>query len=590
MALLRRYGTYLALSVAFVYFLYQLSFPYEPGQGPPSEGAVKQPYRDHRSYEWAKIPMHHPIREMLPLPTAAPKALPRIQHQFTKEPATSRQIRESRQAEVKKQFMKCWNNYRSRAWMHDEMTPIAGGFTDDFGGWAATLVDSLDTLWIMDEREQFISAIKDVEAIDFGYTNMEKINMFETNIRHLGGLLSAWELSREDRILDKAKEVGEMLYRAFDTRNNMPLTRWDFHKAGQGEEQDAEENVLIAELGSFTMEFVRLSQATGDPKWFDAATRVVKVLEKDQMRTKLPGMWPIVVNPRGTDLTQDTGFSLGSMADSAYEYLVKTYALLGGVDDTYKNMYERAMDTAIKYTLYRPMVPGDPDMLGTGFVRSEEGKAYLNPEFQHLSCYAGGMFALGGKLFEKSDQVSIGRKLTDTCVWAYKASPAGIMPETSHLYKCENMTDCTWNEQVWKDDVASRANLNMDKDTTQNIAGLRLPPGFTAIGDRRYVLRPEAIESVFIMYRLTGEQSWQAAGWDMWTAIMKATDTSLGNSALQDVSTETPPRADSMESFWMAETLKYFYLLFSDPDTVSLDDFVFNTEAHPFRIPKADGQ
>jgi len=40
-----------------------------------------------------------------------------------------------------------------------------------------------------------------------------------------------------------------------------------------------------------------------------------------------------------------------------------------------------------------------------------------------------------------------------------------------------------------------------------------------------------------------------------------------------------------MESFWMAETLKYFYLIFSEPELVSLDDFVFNTEAHPLRTP-----
>ncbi|KAJ4291142.1 hypothetical protein N0V90_010340 [Kalmusia sp. IMI 367209] len=586
MALLRRYGIYTFLAAAFLWFLYQLSFPYEPGQGPPSQNADRPQQKNHNSYNWAKIPMNYPVQDMTPLPGGEAHSLPRIQHEFGDEPTTSRQIRESRQSEVKKQFLKCWKNYRSKAWMHDELTPIAGGYTDDFGGWAATLVDSLDTLWIMGARDEFISAIKDVENIDFGYTTVDRVNMFETNIRHLGGLLSAFELSREDRILNKATEVGEMLYHAFDTPNHMPLTRWDFHKAGQEEEQEAEENVLIAELGSFTMEFTRLSQATGDPKWYDAANRVIKLLQQQQMKTRLPGMWPIVVNPRRLDLTQDTGFSLGSMADSTYEYLPKMFALLGGVDGTYKDMYEKAMDAAIKYSIYRPMVPGDPDMLGTGFVRSEEGKAYLNPEFQHLSCYAGGMFALGGKLFEKSEHVSIGRKLTDTCVWAYKSSPAGIMPEVSHLYKCENMTECKWDENKWKEEVASRADLGNEKDPTQNIANLRLPKGFTAIGDRRYVLRPEAIESVFIMYRLTGEQGWQAAAWDMWTAIMKATDTDIGNSALQDVSAESPPRADSMESFWMAETLKYFYLIFSTPDTISLDDYVFNTEAHPFRIPK----
>jgi mannosyl-oligosaccharide alpha-1,2-mannosidase len=74
-----------------------------------------------------------------------------------------------------------------------------------------------------------------------------------------------------------------------------------------------------------------------------------------------------------------------------------------------------------------------------------------------------------------------------------------------------------------------------------------LPAGFTAIDDRRYILRPEAIESVFVMYRTTGEQSWQAAAWDMWTAIQRSTDTDIGNSALVDVSAETPPREDSME-------------------------------------------
>lgn len=257
--------------------------------------------------------MNYPVKDMTPMPTDAPRPLPRIQHDFKDEPATSKQIRESRRSEVKKQFLKCWKSYRAKAWMHDELTPIAGGYADDFGGWAATLIESLDTLWIIGARDEFISAIKDVEALNFGYTSMEKVNMFDTNIRHLGGLLSAYELSREDRILNKARELGEMLYHAFDTPNNMPLTRWGFHKAGKGEKQEAEENVLIAELGSFTMEFTRLSQATGDPKWFDAANRVVKLLEKDQMKTRLPGMWPIVVNPKKQDLTQDTGFSLGSM-------------------------------------------------------------------------------------------------------------------------------------------------------------------------------------------------------------------------------------------------------------------------------------
>lgn len=571
MALIKRYGFNVAFIACFLYILWSSSTPYvlspeEKAQHaqeeqdaqeapPPPPGEPQQPERPQPAQQpelppplnWAFIPMKYPIEAIKELPNAEPKPLPRIQHAFQAEDNAAKNIRESRQEEVKKQFLKCWRNYRMMAWGHDELLPISGGVVDPFGGWAATLIDSLDTLWIMGFQEEFYSAIGDVEQINFGYSTLERINMFETNIRHLGGLLAAYELSGEKRLLVKAVEVGEMLLHGFDTPSHMPISRWDFHNAGAGEKQAADERILLAEIGSFTMEFIRLSQNTGDSRWYDAATRVTELLDRQQMNTHLPGMWPIVVNARKPDLTEDTGFTLSSMADSTYEYLPKTYALMGGLEPVYKKMYEKAMETAIKHTLYRPMTPDNSDLLGTGFVRSENGKATLTPELQHLSCYAGGMLALGGKLFGHNDHVTIGRKLTNTCVWAYKASPAGIMPEVSHMYKCPNATECKWDQTVWEAEVKSRAELGNEKDPLQNIANLRLPKGFTAIDDRRYILRPEAIESVFLMYRITGEQSWQAAAWDMWTAIQSATDTEIGNSALSDVSAESPPRVDSME-------------------------------------------
>jgi mannosyl-oligosaccharide alpha-1,2-mannosidase len=121
------------------------------------------------------------------------------------------------------------------------------------------------------------------------------------------------------------------------------------------------------------------------------------------------------------------------------------------------------------------------------------------------------------------------------------------MPEVSHLLKCENTTDCHWDERAWHHAVADKTDEGTEKDPLRNIANLRLPSGFTAVDDRRYILRPEAIESVFLMYRITGEQSWQAAAWDMWTAIQRSTDTDIGNSALIDISADSPPRDDSME-------------------------------------------
>jgi mannosyl-oligosaccharide alpha-1,2-mannosidase len=551
MALLKRYGLYTVLVASFLYLLYTLSFPYEADANRPHRPKKAQNNNknndkpSHKQYNWAKIKLRHPVKEITPLPTGAPKPLPKIQHQFEEEEANAKNIRETRRDEVRKTFLRSWRNYRKKAWMHDELKPVSGGHKDVFGGWAASLIDALDTLWLMGFKEEFESALVDVAKINFGHTNMEKVNVFETNIRHLGGLLSAYELSKEAVLLKKAKEVGEMLYHAFDTPNHMPVTRWDPVRCGEGKAQQADETVLVAELGSLTMEFTRLSQLTGNSKWYDAITRVTKVFSAAQDKTKLPGMWPIVVNARKPDLTGDTGFSIGAMADSTYEYFAKTYILLGGQEPVYKKLYEKSMEAAIQHTFFRPMTPGNADMLMTGFVRAEETRNTLNPEMQHLACYAGGMFALGGKIFNKPAHVTIGRKLTDTCVWAYKVSPAGIMPEISHLYPCPSKANCTWSEEAWKMEIDRQS--TKEKDPQQNIANLRLPEGFTAIDDRRYMLRPEAIESVFLLYRITGGQQWQAAAWDMFTAIEKHTATELGNAALLDVSSDNPPKSDSME-------------------------------------------
>lgn len=96
---------------------------------------------------------------------------------------------------------------------------------------------------------------------------------------------------------------------------------------------------------------------------------------------------------------------------------------------------------------------------------------------------------------------------------------------------------------------------------------------------------PEAIESVWYMYRITGDSHWREAGWRMFLAVDQHTSTTYGNSAIDDVTKLSPTLNDEMESFWLAETLKYFYLLFETEDVVSLDDWVLNTEAHPFRRP-----
>lgn len=349
-----------------------------------------------------------------------------------------------------------------------------------------------------------------------------------------------------------------------------------------------------------TLEFTRLSQLTGDSKYYDAVTRIMEHLHQAQNSTKLPGLWPIVMDAEHVKFT-DSGFGLGGMADSAYEYLPKQHMLLGGADDMYEDMYEQAVTAAMDHVFFQPILPDGADVLFSGFLKVDDhGQTQLKPEGQHLGCFLGGMVGIGSKLFYHPKHLKTARKLIDGCIWSYDHTATGIGPETFLMMPCTSKSGCTWDQQKWEYEVVEQfknknpidypdlATQPSDVAKVQyimNVTGLQ--KGFTDVPDRRYILRPEAIESVFIHWRLTGDADLPDKAWRMFTAIENATRTDLANSAIQDVLVNPPVKADRMESFWMAETLKYFYLMFSEPDVVSLDEYVFNTEAHPFRRPIA---
>ncbi|KAF2718540.1 glycoside hydrolase family 47 protein [Polychaeton citri CBS 116435] len=594
---LRRFTTYLALIIFSLIFLslyrssvtsiaQKYAYKLPKFSGPDPGAGVLDPNR----FRWDQVPVRFPVSSLTPIPTAEPEPLPQVQAEFDEESKARRAVRVERQAAVKAAFERSWKAYKERAWMHDELRPVTGGYKDPFGGWGASLVDNLDNLWIMGLKDEFEMAVSSALAIDLGKVSLEYVNVFETTIRYLGGFLAAYDLSGDKRLLAKAREFGDMLLVAFDTPNRMPITRWNPRKAFEGP-QVADEVVLVAEIGSLTMEFTRLSQLTGDPKWYDAVERIMTLFDQQQDMTHLPGMWPVTVNAKKADFTIDTFFTLSAMSDSLYEYFPKMHALLGGgVDPRYKKMYFGSMTVANEHNLFRPMLPGNPDILISGNIRAKPAhNPELDPQGQHLVCFAGGMFALGGRLFNEPSHVDIGRKLTDGCIWTYKNMPLGIMPEIFHMVPCSDRSACTWDEEKWRKAFATSG------EAQNLVASGRQPPGFTSLDDRRYILRPEAIESVFLLYRITGDRKYQETAWEMFNAIMNATTTEFANAALGDVSYSremleeagASTKMDSMESFWMAETLKYFFLVFSEVDLISLDEWVFNTEAHPLKRTKA---
>jgi mannosyl-oligosaccharide alpha-1,2-mannosidase len=147
-----------------------------------------------------------PTASLIKLPIGKPKPLPKIQFSFKKESPSEKENRESKLDVIRNVAKRSWKGYKEHAWLKDELSPVSGNSRDPFAGWGATLVDSLDTLWIMGLEEEFAEAAKAVDKIDFTTTTRRDIPLFETTIRYLGGLLA------------------EVLISAFDTPNRMPDT------------------------------------------------------------------------------------------------------------------------------------------------------------------------------------------------------------------------------------------------------------------------------------------------------------------------------------------------------------------------------
>lgn len=252
---------------------------------------------------WTKLPEKFPVPStaLIKLPSGKPKPIPKIQHKFTPEDAAAKSDRLAKLERIKTVFKKSWDGYKEYAWLHDELKPESGTFKDPFAGWGATLVDGLDTLWIMGLKEEFEEAAKAVDKINFHTTFRADIPMFETTIRYLGGLLAAYDISDKNykNLLDKAVELAEVLISAFDTPNRMPEAYYYWRPQFASQKHRASKNIVLAEIGSLSMEFTRLAQLSGEHKYYDAVARITNNLEEFQKKTRLAGMWPTHLDVSG---------------------------------------------------------------------------------------------------------------------------------------------------------------------------------------------------------------------------------------------------------------------------------------------------
>uniref|UniRef100_A0A669ES98 alpha-1,2-Mannosidase n=1 Tax=Oreochromis niloticus TaxID=8128 RepID=A0A669ES98_ORENI len=406
----------------------------------------------------------------------------------------------------------------------------------------ATIVDALDTLYIMEMFEEFDAATDWVEkSLDFN-VNAE-VSVFEVNIRFVGGLLSAYYLSGKEVFRRKAVELGEKLLPAFKTPTGIPWALLNL-KSGIGRNWPwaSGGSSILAEYGTLHLEFMHLSRLSGNPEFAQKVMNIRKVLNRLE---KPQGLYPNYLNPNSGQWGQHH-VSVGGLGDSFYEYLLKAWLMSDKTDEEGKKMYYDALQ-AIETNLMRKSTNG------LTYIAEWKG-GLLEHKMGHLTCFAGGMIALGadGAPGDKTGhQMEQAAEIARTCHESYARTTLKLGPEA---FRFDGGVEA----------IATRQN------------------------EKYFILRPEVIETYMYMWRFTHDPKYREWGWEAVQALEQHCRVEGGYSGVRDVYASSPNYDDVQQSFYLAETLKYLYLLFSEDDHLPFEHWVFNTEAHPLPVIRKD--
>ncbi|CAG5039693.1 unnamed protein product [Parnassius apollo] len=442
--------------------------------------------------------------------------------------------------EVREMFQHAYDSYLRYAYPYDELRPLSCDGVDTWGSYSLTLIDALDTLAIIGNHTEF-NRVVDIVLQKQNFDTDINVSVFETNIRIIGGLLSAHLLSHKTGLklepgwpcngplLRLAEDVAHRLIAAFDTATGMPYGTINLRSGVPPGETSV---TCTAGVGTFIVEFGTLSRLTGDPLYEEVAYNALKALYHHRSPIGLLGNHIDVMTGRWT--AQDAG--IGGGVDSYYEYLVKGAILLEKPE--LMSMFNEARQVIDKY------LKKDDWFVWATMLR---GHVTL-PVFQSLESYWPGLLSLIGE--------------TDTAM------------RIIHNY-----------HSVWKQYGFTPEVYN-------------LGTGEASSSRESYPLRPELIESIMYLYRETRDPILLQMGEDILRSIQHSARTPCGYATIKDVRDHR--KEDRMESFFLAETTKYLYLLF-DPDNfihnpgvhgtvintpngeciVDVGGYIFNTEAHP---------
>ncbi|PSN69513.1 seven-hairpin glycosidase [Corynespora cassiicola Philippines] len=489
--------------------------------------------------------------------------------------------------------------YRENAWGYDDIKPVTGGNYSSRNGWGAFIVDSATTLALMGLWDELALSVEHIIHIDFTKAH-DLVDPFETTIRYLGGLVSLVDIydaglvpediitkDARDLLLEQAVTLAGALGPAYDSPTGMPWPRVDFslskgvpdppsvYKKDPTKPKYQNPAIGPARTGSSILENRVLTRLTGNHVYVKNSTLAWAPLVWSKWVSPWPGMVDAPIDiVTGAPIARQRHWDAGH--DSYYEYLIKL-TMLAPSTDPYMDMYKtKGLEAAhsLRDYLASRSAPAPGHYTQHLFIGRQDDTQYQNKQ-SHLACFAPGTILLAAQFHDEPYLRTFALALLEGCHHTYTSTPTKIGPEIwSWIPKFNDedgplyAPDSERRKAEWKD------------------------LGFWAT-DARYKGRPEYVESLFYAYRITGEERFREWAWEAFQAMEKHCKAPYGYAGLLDVfdggeggtEKKTEERwIDEQESFWAAETLKYLYLTFEDRKVASLDQWVFSTEGHVFRM------
>ena len=429
-------------------------------------------------------------------------------------------------AAVKAEFLHAWNGYKTHCWGHDDLKPLTKTCRDWYGQTILmTPVDSLDSLYLLGFKKE-ADETREYIVKNLSFDKDISVQNFEITIRILGGLLSSYQMTNDKRLLNLADDLGRRLLPVFDSPTGLP---YKFVNLKTGKTRGEISNP--AETGTLLIEFGTLAKLTGKQVYYDKAKRAL--VETYNRRSPI-GLVGTNINVE-TGKWTNTDSHVSAEIDSYYEYLLKCSLLFG--DKDCEAMWVDAISKVHTYL-------------------ADEGESMSKKNVAR-----GAVFT--GDLWYGHADMNTGKR-TATTTGALDAFFPGVLALDGDLNRARALQDSMF--KMWQVHGIEPEVYNYKTGKVEH-AG--------------YPLRPEIVESTYILYHYTKDPKYLAMGKQMFDDFVKHCRTDVAYAGLKSVVTKE--KTDYMHSFLLAETFKYFYLLFAPEKTLDFKKVVFNTEAHPIQ-------